>query len=260
MKEKTFNKLFNAFILIGMTVSMVFVTALKLADPQADRLFIIIAAIGSLMGVLSSVCSANAKILTFVFGFIDVSIYAVMCYIGENYGNAALHVLYFVPMQFIGYYQWSKHRRNATLSDGHKESSLKARRLSVPKRWLFLGIFTAASIVSYIILLQFDKTAANSFIRIAIAADAVSVVCNVIGQLLMSTAYMEQWVFWIAVNIFSIVMWTSRLSEASGDTSFYVIYIIKYSFYLLNSLNGLRIWLRLSDPSSSACPESGSCN
>jgi len=248
MKETTFNKLFNAFILIGMTAAMVFVTAYKLAAPNAAHLAIIIAAIGSLMGVLSSVCSANAKILTFVFGFIDVSIYAVMCYYGENYGNAALHVLYFMPMQFVGYFQWKKHQRNSSEASD-QGSSLKARRLTPSKRWMFLGIFTAASIIAYVILLQFDKSAATSFFRIAIIADAVSVVCNVIGQLLMSTAYMEQWIFWIAVNVFSIIMWTSRLVQADTDTSYYTIYIIKYSFYLLNSLNGLRIWLKLSAPS-----------
>jgi len=68
--------------------------------------------------------------------------------------------------------------------------------------------------------------------------------CNILGQLLMSMAYMEQWIFWIGVNITSVLMWVSTLHGASD--SFALIYIIKYSFYLLNSLNGLRIWLRLS--------------
>ena len=89
-------------------------------------------------------------------------------------------------------------------------------------------------------LLHFDRSAAEGFLRVAVLLDVVPLVCNVIGQLLMSTAYMEQWFFWIAVNITSIGLW------AFSDKSFAPVYIVKYSFYLLNSFNGLRIWYKLS--------------
>ncbi len=42
-------------------------------------------------------------------------------------------------------------------------------------------------------------------------------------------------------------MWSVTLSNDPGS-SYAIIYIIKYSFYLLNSLNGLRNWLILSRP------------
>ena len=66
-KAEQFNKAFNAFILIGMTVSMIFITALKLQSAQTDKAMLLVAAFGSLCGVLSTVCSANAKILNFLF-------------------------------------------------------------------------------------------------------------------------------------------------------------------------------------------------
>ena len=240
MKEDIFNKVFNAFILIGMTVAMVITTAIKLGNAESGKFLLIVAAFGSLMGVLSTVCSANGKIWTFLFGVLDVSIYAVMCFIGAKYGNAALHALYFFPMQFIGFSQWKK--RGAGSS-----SKLKARRLSPKQALLYGAIFLAGSAVLYFILNIFDKSAAQSFIKIAVLADAVSTVCNILGQLLLSTAYMEQWIFWIGVNIFSIIMWVVTLSKG-GDTTYALIYVIKYSFYLLNSLNGLRIWAALSKP------------
>ena len=120
--EKKFNKWFNVFILTGMTLVMVAATLYKLQNAESDKALLIVAAFGSLMGVLSTVCSANAKILTFLFGFFDVTIYGVMCYMSGKYGNAALHLLYFLPMQFVGFFQWK--RRGA--SGGEK---LKARRL-----------------------------------------------------------------------------------------------------------------------------------
>ena len=84
-----FNKWFNIFILTGMTLAMVAATLYKLRSSQTDHALLIVAAFGSLMGVLSTVCSANAKILTFLFGLFDVSIYGVMCYMSGKYGNAA---------------------------------------------------------------------------------------------------------------------------------------------------------------------------
>ena len=239
MNSDKFNKWFNAFILIGMTVAMVLTTAIKLQSAETGRFLLIVAAFGSLMGVLSTVCSANGKIWTFLFGILDVSIYAVMCFIGAKYGNAALHALYFFPMQFVGFAQWRKRGAGS-------ESKLKARRFSAGQWLLFGGLFLAGSVGVYLILLQFDKGVADSFIKVAVLSDAVSTVCNILGQLLLSMAYMEQWFFWIGVNIFTIIMWSVTLSEGSSDSTYAIIYIIKYSFYLLNSLNGLRIWTGLS--------------
>ena len=196
MNDKTFNKWFNTFILVGMAVVTVVVTAIKFKDADSGRAMLLISAFGSLMGVLCTVLAANGRILTFLFGILDVSIYGVMCLIGTRYGYAALHLLYFLPMQFVGYFQWRK--RGA-----EEKAKVQARRLSM--------------------------------------------MCNILGQYLLSTAYMEQWYFWILVNISTILMWVLTIRQ-EPDSAFAHIYIVKYSFYLLNSLNGLRIWYNLSRP------------
>lgn len=238
MTEKTFNKWFNAFILIGMAVVTVLVTAIKFRSAENGQWMLLISAIGSLTGVLSTVLSANGRILTFLFGLIDVSIYGAMCLVGARYGNAALHLLYFLPMQFVGFFQWKK--RGA---DSKKE--VKARRLS-GKQWLLYGsIFLVGLTVAYFILASMDKTEAATVVKWLVMMDAVSMMCNLLGQYLLSTAYMEQWFFWIGVNITSIAMWVLTLRQDPGS-SYALIYVVKYSFYLLNSFNGLRIWYNLS--------------
>jgi len=40
-------------------------------------------------------------------------------------------------------------------------------------------------------------------------------------------------------------MWVLTLRQ-TPDSAYALVYVVKYSFYLLNSLNGLRIWLALS--------------
>ncbi|MBQ4388666.1 MAG: nicotinamide mononucleotide transporter [Bacteroidales bacterium] len=239
MTEKQFNKYFNAFILIGMTVVTCIVTAIKLGDAgDGEHLWLLLSAFGSLMGVLATVCSANGWIITFLFGFLDVSIYGVACWMnwregGSGLGNALLHFAYFVPMQLVGFLQWK--RRGAKAAH-----QVKARRLSPSMRWTWLGISLVATVVLYLIIARFDRSAATGFLKVAVVLDVIPLVCNIIGQLLMSTAYMEQWIFWMAVNVFSIALWLN------SDQSFAPVYIVKYSFYLINSINGLRIWNRLS--------------
>ena len=124
-------------------------------------------------------------------------------------------------------------------------SQVKARRLNGRQRWLLTGAFLLATVVLYFILLRFDRSAADGFLRVAVLIDVIPLVCNIIGQGLMSTAYMEQWLFWMGVNVTSIILWCITL-RSTPDSSYALVYVIKYVFYLLNSINGLRIWLRIS--------------
>ena len=236
--DKTFNKWFNTFILVGMAVVTVVVTAVKFRAADSGRAMLLISAFGSLMGVLCTVLAANGRILTFLFGILDVSIYGAMCLIGTRYGNAALHLLYFLPMQFIGYFQWKKW-------GAEEKAKVQARRLT-GKQWLLFGsIFLVGLVVAYFVLAALDRTEAAGVVKWLVFLDAFSMMCNILGQYLLSTAYMDQWIFWIAVNVSTILMWVLTLRH-DPDSTFAHIYIVKYGFYLLNSLNGLRIWLNLS--------------
>ena len=238
MTEKTFNKWFNTFVLVGMAVVTVLVTGLKLRDAQNGQWMLLISAVGSLAGVLANVLSANGRILTFLFGLIDVTIYGAMCLLGARYGNAALHLLYFLPMQFVGFFQWRKRGVDS-------EGEVKARRLNGRQWALYGGIFGAGLLVAYFVLLALDQSEAAHLVKWLVLMDAFSMMCNLVGQYLMSTAYMEQWYFWIGVNVASVIMWVLTLRQ-DPSSSYALIYVVKYSFYFINSLNGLRIWLQLS--------------
>ncbi|MBR4808902.1 MAG: nicotinamide mononucleotide transporter [Bacteroidales bacterium] len=248
MDNAKFNKYFSAFILIGMAAATIIATAIKFGPSSGpERILLTVSAVGSLLGVAASVTSASGYAITFLFGLFNVLIYGTVCTINwyngsSGLGTALLHFLFTAPMQVIGFVQWKKRGTN-------KEGAVKARRLTAGQRWLATGIFLAASLVAYIIIAQFDRSAADTFIKTAVVLDVLPLVCNILGQVLMSTAYMEQWIFWIGVNVFSIAMWSNTLAHDPGS-SYAIIYLIKYSFYLINSFNGFRIWLQLSRAAS----------
>ncbi len=238
MKEQTFNKWFNIFILAGMTVCVILSTILKMQEPEARQTLLVISAFGALMGVVSTVLSANGSLWNFLFGLIDVSIYSYILFDSQMPSQFLLHVLYIIPMEFVGIFQWRK--RGA---DGKK--AVKARRLNGKSALLygllFLGVLAATSAISYFAIL---KAGGEVNLQKSIL-DALVTTANIVALVMMAFAYMEQWYLWTLVNLSSVVLWTITLLT-EPQVGYAVIPIVKYSFYFINGINGIRIWRKLS--------------
>lgn len=246
IKEETFNRLFNAFILIGMLVSVIIASAFKFQDPEANRWMLGISAFGTVMGVISTVLSANGIIWNFVFGLIDVLIYSYGLYMTGTTSTLLLHVFYIVPMEFIGFFQWRK-------KGAHGTTQVKAEKLST-KLWLRFSILFAGVLAIAFGISLFSAAglsgglSAMDFSEVNVAKvflDATVTASNIVALVLMSMAYMEQWYLWTLVNLSSVVLWSITLAQdpSSGYT---VVFLVKYIFYLINGLNAIRIWKRLS--------------
>ena len=244
-REEKFNKFYSLFILFGMISVVLVVNIMKMSSPGADVLMLLVVTVGAVMGVFSSVMSANGLIWNFLFGVVNVSICAYTNFASGNMGQFLLHVMYFLPMQFVGVWQWRKH------GAGKKEegsSTPKALRLS-GRQWAIVAAGTLAGIAAvYGLLYYIDLKRLgdpSSLDHAKILLDAVVMVLNIVGQILLSLCYSDSWFIWNLVNIFSIALWLNRASspEAGG---YETVMVVKYCFFLLNSLNGLRIWLNLA--------------
>ena len=237
-RDLKFNLWFNMFILVGMITAVVVVNVLKIRAQDAITVKQIVVAVGALFA-------------PFQFGVLDVSIGAYANYDSGNMGQFAQHAFYFLPMQFIGYWQWRKRGAGKKTEEGGT-SKVRARRLT-GKQWVYVAIaIIAGTAICYGILYWVDLKLLEAgkiaeIDKAKLFLDAFVLVLNLIGQILMSWAYMDQWYLWNLVNVFSILLWTNRLMSAGSD-SYTIVMVIKYSFYLLNSINGLRIWLKLSRP------------
>lgn len=245
--EKRFNLAFNIFLVTGMIIAVTITTVFKLQQPGVKTFMLLLAAFGSVMGVVNTVLSANGHILTFVFGFLDVLAATVVCLDNGIMGNFALHAFYFLPMQFVGFWQWRK--RGAKVGGGEEDNRVKARRLTKRQwSWLVAGIVAGIAALYLILYLvdaaQLSAGKIDSINKPKVLLDATVMTLNIAGQVLLSFAFMEQWYIWILVNISSISLWTVALLGGVGSGNAAVM-LIKYIFYLLNSLNGLRIWLKL---------------
>lgn len=188
-------------------------------------------ALGSLAGITGVLCVvlvAKGSIWNYLFGLVNVSLYAWISYKADLYGDAALNALYYLPMQFIGYWQW---RRRGAATD----LTVKARSMTLSQRAVLVISCTAAVIAGGFILRHFGDPQPFK--------DSTTTVLSIVAQALMAMAFMEQWALWIITNVVSVIMWSVCLIR--GETHAAVM-LIMWVFYLLNSLNGFRVWCKLS--------------
>ena len=179
---------------------------------------------------------AKGSIWNYAFGLVNVSLYAWISYKAALYGDAGLNALYYLPMQFVGWWQWRK--RGAAISEtesGGKTVQVRARRFDWGQR-ILLAIGCSAAVVACGCLLKYlgDPQPFK---------DSATTVLSIVAQALMALAFMEQWVLWIITNVISVIMWAVCVSRGESHAG---VMVIMWSFYLLNSINGLRVWLKLS--------------
>ena len=199
----------------------------------------IFGSVAGIAGVLCVVLVAKGSIWNYLFGIVNVSMYAYISYKAEIYGDAALNALYYFPMQFIGWWQWRK--RGAAMSAAEADGGdvqVKARRLDWRQRTiLFAGCTVAVVAVGFILQYLGDPQPFK---------DSTTTVLSLVAQALMALAIMEQWILWIITNVVSVIMWCVCVYRGEAHAA---VMVIMWSFYLLNAVNGLRVWQKLSKPS-----------
>ena len=220
---------YDWFLIAGVIASNIIYSALS---GNVD----IVGSVAGIAGVLCVVLVAKGSIWNYLFGIINVSMYAYISYKAALYGDAALNALYYVPMQFIGWWQWRK--RGAALSEaetGGAGVQVKARRFTWHQRAILaLGCAAGVIAVGYVLKHFGDPQPFK---------DSATTVLSIVAQALMALAFMEQWTLWIITNVISVVMWSICLVRGEAHAA---VMVIMWVFYLLNSLNGFRVWLKLS--------------
>lgn len=195
--------------------------------------FDVLGSVAGISGVICVVLVARGNILNYIFGIINVSLYAWISFKAELYGDAVLNALYYFPMQFIGWFIWITKRESA------ESVTVVAKRLNMKQRTLLATVS--------IILVVAGAYMLNIFNDPQPLKDSATTVLSVIAMFLMVKTYMEQWVLWVIVNIISVAMWVFAFAAGEDHA---MLMVIMWVFYLSNSINGWVSWLKLSKQES----------
>ena len=224
--------LYDWFLIAGVIVSNVLYS---LMTGTLD----VLGSLAGITGVLCVVLVAKGSIWNYLFGLVNVSLYAYISYKASLYGDAGLNALYYLPMQFIGWWQWRK--RGAAVSKAEADENgvqVKARRFNWRQRAVLAFSCTAAVVAMGFVLKDLGDPQPFK--------DSATTVLSIVAQALMALAFMEQWALWIITNVISVVMWSICVARGEAHAG---VMVIMWVFYLLNSINGLRVWLKLSKKS-----------
>ena len=97
--------------------------------------------ISAITGVACVVCTGKGKLSAYIFGTVNVLLYALISFQAKYYGEVMLNLLYYFPMEFYGFYVWKKHMNEET-------HEVEKRSMS-PKGLVLMLLLTAAATVAY---------------------------------------------------------------------------------------------------------------
>lgn len=179
--------------------------------------------IASTTGIMCVIYVSFGRASNYLFGTINAVVYLILSINATFYGEV-ITTLYFFIMQPVGLWLWLVN----ALEPKHEEhvGDVKVRSLNFFGwiKWLaYTALIWLAMGFAY-------KTigSARPF------RDSITDGTNYTGQMLMNNLYWEQWLFWIATNLFSIYLWWGSNIQVQG----------MYWVYTLNSLVGMIVWFR----------------
>ena len=152
-------------------------------------------------------------------GLVSLSLYTWIFYEGRLYGEALLQVICFMLMIY-GWYEW--------LHGGENRKELPVTR--TPRRaWVpMFAIGIAGSAAAALLMRRFTDNPAPW-------VDASILVFSLVAQLMTARKWIENWIFWIVINVISVVLYVNRHLYPTA-----VLYVV----LLILAFDGYRKWKR----------------
>ena len=202
-----------------------------------------IEAIGTVFGLLCIWCASREKIINYLFGLINVTLFAIIFFQIQLYGMLLLQLFFFCANVY-GWYAWSRPAND------------QGDRLVI--RWLPRHKLIATCVISAVaiaLLTFFIDPVFAALANTAVSAlnalganltlpdpkpdafpfwDATMTVLSVVAQILMTRKYVENWILWVVVNLISVGVYAAQGVYAMS---------LEYLILLFIAANGARLWM-----------------
>jgi len=204
---------FIAFIAVGIVLSVLW------GDTAVGF-------IAFLTGVVCVLLVAKGSKWNYIAGIVNCVAYAWVAYQSGLFGEVALFLGFYLPLQFVGFYFW----RRKTNENG----IVIMDKLTIVKSMVIFAISLAAVGIFGLFLSTLEGQATPYL-------DSFTSVFSVIAAVLMLRRLREFWFLYFAVNIISIAMWVFQLVEGNP---YAITMIVMWSAYLVNSVYGIYVWYK----------------
>ncbi len=176
-------------------------------------------------GIICVVLAAKGHIATYLFGMYNTLGYAYLSWVNHLNGEMALNLCFFVPMNVVGYFMW-KNRLDGVI--------VQMRGLPVK---ILLLVIAVCAIGSAGLGFSLAQIPAQNTPYI----DAITVTLSIIATILMVLRYKEQWLVYIVLNIFTVIVWIFRYLDHAENSA---LMIVMWTAFLINAVYGYYNWRR----------------
>lgn len=182
-----------------------------------------IALVSAVCGISYTILAGKGKISCYYFGLLGTLCYAYLAFKNSFFGNFALYMFYYFPMEIVGIYKWKKHL--------NKETREIVKTKLKPKERVFYALATIllSAILSFILKQTGDTTP---------IIDAVCTIFSILGLILTIKRCVEQWYIWLVVNGLSTFMWVLAYINCSNCFAT----ILMWGTYFVLALYFLHTW------------------
>ena len=215
---------------IIMIIIMIFIAGIAvyqgIVDPESSKnplWLTIINFISAICGIMCIFFCAKANISNFIFAIINTLVYAIFLFYHRIYGTFFLEVLFYMPINFISWYLWSKHR------DKQLTEKTKSRKLTLKQNILIAIIISLGGIIYHSILVKIGGNVAW--------LDAFTLSIGIIAVILEMFRFKEQYIWWIITDVIAVFMYIFYFDP---------VYLTKKSIYLIMAVIGLMNWHKLN--------------
>lgn len=161
--------------------------------------------------------AARQNMWTWYFGIVAVLVLAVVFWQNLLYGSMVLNLLYFLPLQFLGIYQWK--------FGGENRTKLQPSALTRGQYLTLAGGAITAWLVVYYVHVALGGAISGP--------DSAILVGSILAQYLLNIKKVENWFIWIGVNAFSLYTYFAAGLFLLGT---------QYVFFLLFAFYGYYAW------------------
>lgn len=184
--------------------------------------------IAGVAGCISVILTAKGRLASYFIGFFQNFTYTILAFQNQFYGEVMEQAFYIITMIW-GIFVW---KANMDVADDGTES-VKTRKFTVTQ-WVLSIIGTVIATVGLGYFLD-GINSAQAY------TDAATNVMAIFAQFMMVKRYREQWVWWIAIDLFCIKMWF-----VAGNWSMVAMYIV----WTVNCIYGWTNWTKLNKGAS----------
>lgn len=219
-RKNSQKRLFNVIDWLFIVVAVVTSVIVLITDHEHPLPYVIADIIAIITAVYYMVLGVKGYRSNFIFSILTTVAFAYIAWCNQFYGNVAISIFYYIPCALIGYYLWGKH--------SNKKHEVEARKLTPMQ----IGLISALMIVVIVVL----KLILDAVGGASTTLDSVTVVATFVANLLVLLRYREQWLLWLLVDAFQLVMWAG-----TDDLVMMVLRVL----YPLSAIYGYIYWKKL---------------